>query len=73
MGRLTIHRYRAFYRVMRRKPPTHWLVAAFMGWKPPADSSPESDVDIRDLFDAIPGADGAKSLTLGMLPLLGLL
>lgn len=73
VGGLTVRQHRALYAQMKRQPPTHWLLAAFIGWKAPATSDPRSDVDIRDLFEAIPGAAGSKSLTVAMLPLLGML
>ncbi len=73
VGCLTLKRHRALYRQLRRHPPTHWLVAAFLGWTPHAESKKDASVDIRDLFDCIPGAGASKALTTAMLPLLGLL
>jgi len=51
----------------------HWLVAAYLGWKAPPASTPpaEAEVDVRDLFAALPPAPGAtRAITLPMLAML---
>ncbi len=55
---MTLPRYRAIYARFRINPPTHWLVAAILGWKPsdgePGSEKPDS-IDVRDLFDMVGG------------------
>lgn len=52
-----------------RQPPVHWLMAAWVGYRPPADDAARpASVDVRALLDIIPGAEGKpKALTLDML------
>jgi hypothetical protein len=72
VGRLTLPRLRAIYRHFRQQPPAHWLLAAWVGYKPPPDEQRErAAISIDDLLDMIPGEEGKpKALTLEMMAML---
>lgn len=71
VGRLTLPRYRALYAHFRRQPPVHWLLAAFIGWKPSQDG-PQRDMEIGDVFDLLPPAQPGqpRALTSAMLEMM---
>ena len=44
-------RFRALREQWRRQPPAHWLIAAFVGYKPPA--APEKPADFEAAYAAV--------------------
>lgn len=71
MGRLTLPRLRALYRYWSRHPPTHRLLAAYIGYEPPAQEEPKSATTPTDSGPArLPDwmSSGMSSIAAPVLP-----
>lgn len=61
-------RLRALHRHWRRHPRVEWLVAGFVGYKPPADAIKQKQSDgaeLMGLFGMSPGQTGTATLRAG--------
>ena len=54
LDQLTTPRFLALAAEWRRNPPTHWLVASTLGYRPPGAAAPSRHATIAELKAAFP-------------------
>ena len=54
LDQLTVPRFLALQAEWRRHPPTHWLVAAALKYRPPGEAAPRGQPTIAELKAAFP-------------------